>query len=188
MGWLGRLVIAVIAAVVAYMVCYLLVLLLPGLPPIGPQIAQFIAKFTYAICLIVFLWASRVGGRRLIPVASQPIPRPLVTGNDDRAGHPASLFGRRQDDLACGRRALTVHGHVLAFLEPGHNELTTEHTGGSEVGSLPVDSEASALLAGHLARALALLAGLLRILGRDHQNVATSLAFVALNVAAATAN
>lgn len=56
MGWIGRIVIAVIAAVIAYMVCYLLVLLLPGLPPIGPAIAEFISKFTYAICVIVFLY------------------------------------------------------------------------------------------------------------------------------------
>lgn len=56
MGWLGRLVIAVIAAVIAYMVCYLLVLFLPGLPPIGLAIAAFVAKFTYPICVIVFLY------------------------------------------------------------------------------------------------------------------------------------
>jgi hypothetical protein len=64
MGWIGRLVIAVIAAVIAYMVCYLLVLLLPGLPPIGVTIAEFISKFTYAICLIVFLYFLFVGYAR----------------------------------------------------------------------------------------------------------------------------
>jgi hypothetical protein len=39
MGWIGRIVIAVIAAVICYIVCYVLVIFLPGLPPIGPQVA-----------------------------------------------------------------------------------------------------------------------------------------------------
>jgi hypothetical protein len=63
MGWIGRIVIAVIAAVIAYIVCYVLVLFLPGLPPIGPQVAAVIAKFTYVICLLVFLWFLFVGYR-----------------------------------------------------------------------------------------------------------------------------
>ncbi len=64
MGWIGRLVVAVIAAVVAYIICYALVVFLPDLPPIGVQVAQIIAKFTLPICVIVFLYFLFVGYAR----------------------------------------------------------------------------------------------------------------------------